>query len=95
MLDDIAARGLSTEAAQVLASVLVPLPSCAAADGSLEDAEAGWWHIYGLMNGGALEQELAAARQDFARRADPAAQRRVIALCAARQAMHGGGDGET
>jgi DNA primase len=86
---------LSTEAAQALASVPVPLPSCAAADANLEDAEAGWWHIYGLMHGRALEQELASARRDFALRADSAAQRRLIALCAARESMQSGEDGET
>jgi DNA primase len=79
LLDQIAAGGLSAEATQALASVPVPLPACAASDATLEDAEAGWWHIYGLMHGGALDEELAAARRDFALRADAAAQRRLNA----------------
>jgi len=58
------------------------------------EAEAGWWHIYGLMHRGRLEDEVAAASRDFAERADAAAQRRLIALCAARDALRRGEQGE-
>jgi DNA primase len=68
----------------------VPLPECASPEATAEDAEAGWWHIYGLLQGGALDHELAAARRDFSLRADRAAQRRLVALSAAREALRRG-----
>ena len=87
------AAGLATEAAQVLSAVPVPLPACAAPDAQPAEAEAGWWHIFGLMHRGRLEAEVAAASRDFALRPDEAAQRRLIALCTARDALRRGEQG--
>ncbi len=84
------AAGLATEAAQVLSAVPVPLPACAAPDAQPAEAEAGWWHIFGLMHRSRLEEEVVAAGRDFALRPDAAAQRRLIALCTARDALRRG-----
>jgi DNA primase len=86
--------GLAAEVAQALSAVPVPLPACAAPDAMPAEAEAGWWHIFGLMHRGRLEEEVAAASQAFAERGDQAAQRRLIALCAARDALRRGEQGE-
>jgi DNA primase len=82
--------GLGVEAAQALAALPMPLPSCAAPDAMPAEAEAGWWHIFGLMHRGRLEDEVAAAGRDFAAKGDDAAQRRLLALCAARAALQRG-----
>ena len=86
--------GLVTEVAQALSAVPVPLPACAAPDAMPAEAEAGWWHIFGLMHRERLEEEVAAASQAFAERGDESAQRRLIALCAARDALRRGEQGE-
>jgi DNA primase len=86
--------GLAAEAAQALSAVPYPLPACARPDAQPADAEAGWWHIFGLMNRGRLEEEVAAASRAFASRPDDAAQRRLIALCTARDALRRGEQGQ-
>ncbi len=87
LINHLTASGLETEADQVLAAVPVPLPIFASAEAMPGDAETGWWHIFGLMNRGRLEEEVAAARRAFADCADEQAQRRLIALCTARDAL--------
>jgi DNA primase len=74
--------------------VTYPLPACAHPDAQPAEAEAGWWHIFGLMHRGRLEEEVAAASRDFASRPDEAAQRRLIALCTARDALRRGEPGQ-
>ena len=86
--------GLASEAAQVLSAVPVPLPACAAPDAQPAEAGAGWWHIFGLMHGNRLEEEVAAARRHFERCPDAAAQRRLIALCTAREVLQRGEHGQ-
>ena len=86
--------GLATEVAQALSAVPVPLPACAAPNAMPAEAEAGWWHIFGLMHRGRLEDEVAAASQAFAKHGDEATQRRLIALCAARDKLRRGEQGE-
>jgi DNA primase len=76
--------GLAAEAAQALSAVPVPLPACAAPDAQPAEAEAGWWHIFGLMNRGRLQEEVAQAERDFVARADRPAQNRLIGLVRAR-----------
>jgi DNA primase len=85
--------GLAAEAAQALSAVPYPLPACARPDAQPADAEAGWWHIFGLMHRGRLEEEVAAASRAFATHPDDAAQRRLIALCNARDALRRGEQG--
>ncbi len=87
LINHLTASGLEADANQVLAAVPVPLPIFASAEAMPGDAETGWWHIFGLMNRARLEEEVAAARRAFADCADEPAQRRLIALCAARDAL--------
>ena len=84
------ATGLAAEAAQALSAVPAPLAGCAAPEAMPAEAEAGWWHFFGLMNPVRLEAEVAAAMADFARNAGSAQERRLIALCAARNALRQG-----
>jgi DNA primase len=79
--------GLAAEAAQALSAVPVPLPACAAPDAMPAEAEAGWWHIFGLMNRGRLQEEVAQAERDFVLRADASAQSRLIGLVRARNEL--------
>jgi len=79
--------GLASVTAQVVAATPVPLPRCALPEAMPADAEAGWWHIFGLMNRERLEEEVAAARRLFERRADEPTQRRLIALRTAFDAL--------
>ena len=86
--------GLTDECQQLLSANPVPLPACAAPDAMPAEAEAGWWHIFGLMNRARLEEEVVAANRDFIERQDAAAQRRLIALCIARDMLRRGEQGE-
>jgi DNA primase len=87
LINHLTASGLAAEAEQVTAAVPGPLPRCALVEALPGDAEAGWWHIFGLMNRARLEDEVAAAGRELSDRADEDAQRRLIALCAARDAL--------
>ena len=87
--------GLAAEAAQALSAAPVPLPGCAAADAMPAEAGAGWWHFFGLMNPGRLDEEVEAARAAFALLPDEPAQRRLILLTATRAALLRGEPGET
>jgi DNA primase len=86
--------GLAADAAHALSAVPYPLPACAFPDAMPAEAEAGWWHIFGLMHRGRLEQEVAAAMRELAERGDDATQRRLIALCTARNALREDENGE-
>ena len=87
LLSHLNALGVNEEAAQALSATPYPLPFCAHANAMPAEAAAGWWHILGLMHRSRLDEEVAAARQAFVNRPDEAAQRRLIALCAARDAL--------
>jgi DNA primase len=67
--------------------VPVPLPACASINAMPAEAEAGWWHIFGLMNRGRLQEEVAQAERDFVARADESAQSRLIGLVRARNEL--------
>ncbi len=90
LMTHLTATGLAADAAQALSAVPAPLAACAAPDAMPAEAEAGWWHFFGLMNPVRLEAEVAAAMADFARNAEPTLERRLIALCAARNALRQG-----
>ena len=77
------ASGLAASADQALSTNQLPLPACALDAAMPAEAEAGWWHYFGLMNRDRLEEEVAAARQAAAACLDAQAQRRLIVLCAA------------
>jgi hypothetical protein len=54
-------------------------------------AEEVWWHFFGLMHRGRLDEEVVQAVHDFMRRPDDtAAQRRVMSLRAAQEALNRG-----
>jgi len=78
--------GTAEQAAQVL-SAAMPGASGARLDAMPAEAEAEWWHIFGLMHRSRLEDEVAAARHGFTTRPDENSQRRLIALCAALAAL--------
>ncbi len=80
LIDHLTASGLAADAARVLAAVPFPLPDFASAEATPGDAEEGWWHIFGLMQRGRLEQDVATAQRDFQARMDQDSQRRLIAL---------------
>lgn len=88
LMNHLTETGLAAEAAQALSAVPYPLPACASAAAMPAEAEAGWWHIFGLMHRLRLEEEVAAASRDFATRPDEA-QRRLIALRRAYAALTG------
>ena len=79
--------GFAERAAEVLAARPVPLPACARPGAMPAEAEAGWWHFFGLLHRDRLEEEVAAAASAFVQAPDAAAQGRLIALCAARDAL--------
>jgi DNA primase len=90
LMNHLHAVGLAAQAAQALASVPAPLAACAAAEAMPAEAEAGWWHFFGLMNPVRLEEEVAAAMADFTNQADTMQQRKLVALSAARNALRQG-----
>ncbi len=94
LMNHLTISGLAVEAARTLATEPVPLPGFVSAEAMPGDAEAGWWHIFGLMHRGRLEAEVAAAEREFAARMDQDLQRRLLALCAARDALRRGEQGE-
>jgi DNA primase len=87
LMSHLHAVGLAAEAAQALSAVPVPLPACVAPDAQPAEAEAGWWHIFGLMNRGRLQEEVAQAERDFVARADAPSQSRLIGLVRARNEL--------
>ena len=78
--------GTADEAALVL-SAAMPLASGARPEAMPAEAEAEWWHIFGLMHRKRLEDEVAAASSAFAQAPDEAKQRRLIALCTALDSL--------
>lgn len=84
------ALGLTEDVTQVLSAVPMPLPECAKATASQAEAASGWWHFFGLMNPNRLEEEVTAARHAFEVTPNDAAQRRLIALCTASDALRRG-----
>ena len=87
LMNHLAQSGHAEQARLVLAARPVPLPACAGEGAMPAEAEAGWWHFFGLLNRPRLEQEVAAAAAAFQRSPDAAAQNRLVALCAAREAL--------
>ena len=90
LIDHLKSNGFAASVAQVLSSAPVPVPECASPDAMPAEAEAGWWHFFGLMNPLRLEHEIAAATLMFANQPDQAAERRLVALCTARDAVRRG-----
>ncbi len=88
LMSHLTAVGLAGEAAQALAASST---ECAAPSAMPAEAEEGWWHFFGLMHRSRLDEEVAQAVHDFMRRPDDeAAQRRVMSLRAAQEALNRG-----
>jgi DNA primase len=85
---------LADDAAWALGEVPFPLPACAGPSATASEAEAGWWTIYGLMRRFSLEEEVAAARRDFAAMPSQAAQQRLISLAGALESARRGEYGQ-
>jgi DNA primase len=96
LMDHLSQLGLAEDASRAMGVAPLPQAAFAMADAMPAEAEAGWWHIFGLMHRDRLEQEVTAAMRDLADHADEATERRLNALCAARNALrqgdHGGED---
>jgi DNA primase len=93
LMTHLTAIGLAAEAAQALSASPNPLPECAAPDAMPAEAEEGWWHFFGLMHRDRLDEEVALAIRAFERQPDQAAQRRLISLRTAQEALNRGEQG--
>jgi DNA primase len=82
--------GLQAEADQVLATVPVPLPACAASAAMPAEAAAGWWHIFGFLNVQRLSDEIALAEAACAQDLTQQSQNRLLALKAALNKVNSG-----
>ena len=87
LMNHLTRLGLESAAAALLSASPVPLPACAGQRAMPAEAEAGWWHYFGLLNRQRLEEEVAAATAAFNQSPHAAGQHRVVALCAARDAL--------
>jgi DNA primase len=83
LMSHLTLSGLQAEAEQVLAAAPVPLPACASSAAMPEEAEAGWWHIFGFLSVQRLGEEIALAETACRMELTPQNQNRLIALKAA------------
>lgn len=84
LLDHLHASGLGQEAARALSSAL-PLPGGARAEAMPAEAEAEWWHLFGLMRGlSRLDREVAEAARAYQEAPSGQAERRLVGLAHAR-----------
>ncbi|MEO8715519.1 MAG: DNA primase [Acetobacteraceae bacterium] len=79
--------GLAAEAGQALAAAPVPLPGFARADAMPGEAEAGWWHIFGLMHRDRLQEELVEAERAARVSLDESTTRKIKSLRAAQESL--------
>jgi DNA primase len=86
LINHLTSLGLTAE----LFLALEQTPSCARPSSQPAEAEAGWWHFYGLMHRGGLEEAVEAARRGYEASMDQAALRRLTALCVARDRLRRG-----
>ncbi len=73
LIDHLHTLGLSSDVACVMENP----PSCGRPGAQPAEAEAGWWHFYGLMHRDGLEESLATAQRSFAMNDDPDASARL------------------
>jgi DNA primase len=86
LMNHLNALGLTAE----LTRALEQTPSCARKTSQPAEAEAGWWHFYGLMHRDGLEDAVQAARRNYEQTQDEAALTRLNALCIARDRLRRG-----
>jgi DNA primase len=82
--------GLAQDAAQALSAAPAPLAQCAAASAMPAEAEAGWWHFFGLMNPRRLDEEVSAAQRSFAETGSSQDLQRLVALRKAQNRLNAG-----
>lgn len=91
LMSHLTGLGLAAEAAQTIAAAST---ECAGPDAVPAEAKEVWLHFRGLMGRAHLDEEVAQAVHDFARRPDDAAaQRRVMRLRAEQEALNRGEQG--
>ncbi len=93
LIDHLHHSGLGEDVAATLDHRPLRLPDCASPDAMPADAEAGWWHIFGMMHRDRLDQEVAEAADAFVAQPDDAARIRLQALREAQNALRAGGPG--
>ena len=87
LVNHLHALGLMAE----LSPILDDTPSCGRPEAQPAEAEAGWWHFYGLMHRNGLEHARDAARAYYVANQDsPDALARFTALCVALDRLKGG-----
>ncbi len=82
--------GLAAQVDKMLASSPLPMSEVASPEAMPADAERGWWHFFGLLNTGGLDEEIDAAAAAFARDADEPSQRRLTMLVQTRWGLRRG-----
>ena len=87
LMDHLAQHAPQVDLAALAAAVADSSPACALPAAMPAEALAGFWHFVGLLRRNTLEDEIALARAAFAANADAGRQRRLIALCEARQRL--------
>ena len=80
--------GRAGDADRALANA--PLPSGAAPDEMPAAAEARWWHFFNLLDLGGLNAQVERAIRDFADHPTQQSERRLVALCSAREKLRSG-----
>jgi DNA primase len=78
---------------EAMTNALAASPAFARADTQASEAEAGWWHIFGLMHREGLEAEVAAAQQAWQARPDQTSFARLNALVLALNRLRSGEQG--
>ncbi len=78
---------------EAMSMALAASPAFARADTQASVAEAGWWHIFGLMHRDGLEAEVAAAQLAWQARPDSASFNRLNALVVALNRLRSGEQG--
>jgi DNA primase len=80
LINHLTKSGLESEVQHVLAEAPMPLPACASLDAMPTEAEAGWWHIFGLLNIEQLREEVVLAQAEATRNLTPETWHRQKAL---------------
>jgi DNA primase len=88
LLTHLTQLGQTAELGQALAEN--PLPSCAVPDAMPAEAEAQWWHIFNLLDLGGLNAQVERAIHDFADNPTEQTEKRLVALCSARDRLRSG-----
>jgi DNA primase len=87
LIAHLARTGAAATAARVLSDAPTPLPACAQPAAMPAEAEAGWWHYFGLLDPHRLDEEIAVATRRMTEFCDEPSQRRLIALVRARASL--------